>query len=79
MFENSLINMSKCWKGMHYDLKLQLDHIITSFQKSFYAVEHVNTSHFYGNLHGSVLRACLRHIAEEFFRVEYVGSDTKNL
>ncbi|KAI5406195.1 hypothetical protein KIW84_052806 [Lathyrus oleraceus] len=49
----------------------------SSFQKSFYEVEHAHISPFYGNLRGSVSRAALRRIAEELLRVDYVGTNRK--
>lgn len=60
---------------MNNNLKLQLGNIIASFQKTFYEVEHVYTSSFYGNLCGSVLRTALRCIVKEFFRVDYMGTN----
>ena len=77
MLENSLGDMCKCWEAMNGNLKIQLGNIRASFQKSFYEVEHAHTSPFYGNLRGSVSRAALRHIAEEWVRVDIVGTDTQ--
>lgn len=63
--ENNLVDMCKCWKAMNGNLKVQLGNIRASFHKSFYEVEHAHTSPFYWNLHGSVSRVALRHIAEK--------------
>ncbi|XP_058732581.1 uncharacterized protein LOC131604110 [Vicia villosa] len=77
MLENSLGDLCKCWKAMNDNIKIQVGNIRASFQKSFYEVEHAHTSPFYSNLRGSVSRAALRQIAEEWLRIDMVGTDTQ--
>ncbi|KAI5425906.1 hypothetical protein KIW84_031653 [Lathyrus oleraceus] len=75
MLGNSIGDMVKCWEAMNNNLRLQLENIRASFQKSFYEVEHAHISPFYGYLRGSVSRAALRRIAEELLRVDYIGAN----
>ncbi|XP_058742218.1 PKS-NRPS hybrid synthetase cheA-like [Vicia villosa] len=77
MLENSLGDLCKCWEAMNDNIKIQVGNIRASFQKSFYEVEHAHTSPFYSNLRGSVSRAALRQIAEEWLRIDMVGTDTQ--
>ncbi|KAI5419548.1 hypothetical protein KIW84_043637 [Lathyrus oleraceus] len=77
MLGNNIGDMVKCWEAMNNNLRLQLENIRASFQKSFYEVEHAHISLFYGYLCGSVSRAALRRIAEELLRVDYVGTNRK--
>ncbi|XP_058741370.1 uncharacterized protein LOC131613742 [Vicia villosa] len=77
MLENSLGDLCKCWEAMNDNIKKQVGNIRASFQKSFYEVEHAHTSPFYSNLRGSVSRAALRQIAEEWLRIDMVGTDTQ--
>ncbi|XP_058760410.1 PKS-NRPS hybrid synthetase cheA-like [Vicia villosa] len=77
MLENSLGDLCKCWEAMNDNIKIQVGNIRASFQKSFYEVEHAHTSYFYSNLCGSVSRAALRQIAEEWLRIDMVGTDTQ--
>ncbi|XP_058768861.1 uncharacterized protein LOC131642657 [Vicia villosa] len=77
MLENSLGDLCKCWEAMNDNIKIQVGNIRASFQKSFYEVEHSHTSPFYANLRGSVSRAALRKIAEEWMRIDMVGTNTQ--
>ncbi|XP_058752396.1 uncharacterized protein LOC131625559 [Vicia villosa] len=77
MLENSLGDLCKCWEAMNDNIKIQVGNIRASFQKSFYEVEHAHTSPFYSNLCGSVSRSALRQIAEEWLRIDMVGTDTQ--
>ncbi|XP_058762065.1 putative protein FAR1-RELATED SEQUENCE 10 [Vicia villosa] len=77
MLENSLGDLCKCWEAMNDNIKIQVGNIRASFQKSFYEVEHAHTSPFYSNLRGSVSRAALRQIAEEWLRIDMVGTDSQ--
>ncbi|XP_058742469.1 uncharacterized protein LOC131614956 [Vicia villosa] len=77
MLENNLGDLCKCWEAMNDNIKIQVGNIRASFQKSFYEVEHAHTSPFYSNLRGSVSRAALRQIAEEWLRIDMVGTDTQ--
>ncbi|XP_058776182.1 uncharacterized protein LOC131650494 [Vicia villosa] len=75
MLENSLGDLCKCWEAMNDNIKIQVGNIRASFQKSFYEVEHAHTSPFYSNLCGLVSRAALRQVAEEWLRIDMVGTD----
>ncbi|XP_058766295.1 PKS-NRPS hybrid synthetase cheA-like [Vicia villosa] len=77
MLENSLGDLCQCWEAMNDNIKIQVDNIRASFQKSFYEVEHAHTSPFYSNLCGSVSRAALRQTVEEWLRIDMVGTDTQ--
>ncbi|XP_058749864.1 uncharacterized protein LOC131622860 [Vicia villosa] len=77
MLENSLGDLCKCWEAMNDNIKIQVGNIRASFHKSFYEVEHAHTSPFYSNLRGSVSKAALRQIAEEWLRIDMVGTDTQ--
>ncbi|XP_058767246.1 uncharacterized protein LOC131640896 [Vicia villosa] len=77
MLENSLGDLCKCWEAKNDNIKIQVGNTRGSFQKSFYEVEHAHTSPFYSNLRGSVSRAALRQIAEEWLRIDMVGTDTQ--
>ncbi|XP_058750746.1 uncharacterized protein LOC131623740 [Vicia villosa] len=62
---------------MNDNIKIQVGNIRASFHKNFYEVEHTHTSPFYANLRGSVSRATLRRIAEEWLRIDMVGTNTQ--
>ncbi|XP_058742559.1 PKS-NRPS hybrid synthetase cheA-like [Vicia villosa] len=76
ILENSFGDLCKCWEAMNDNIKIQVGNIRASFQKSFYEVEHAHTSPFYSNLRGSVSRAALRQIAEEWLRIDMLGRYT---
>ncbi|CAK8533209.1 unnamed protein product [Lathyrus sativus] len=77
MLKNSLGDMCKCWEATNGNIKVKSGNIRASFQKSFYEVEHAHTSPFYSNLRGSVSRDALKHIAEEWHRVDMVDTNTQ--
>lgn len=55
-------------------LKLQLDSIRVSFQKSIVNIEHRYNTPFYTNLQGFVSRQCIQHIGKELEKVKFVGA-----
>ncbi|XP_012574301.1 uncharacterized protein [Cicer arietinum] len=68
-------NMCKCWEAMNNMIRLQHKKIRASFQKSFYDEEHEHKNPFYQRLHTFVSREAQRRIAEEYDKVEWVGTD----
>ncbi|XP_073223412.1 uncharacterized protein [Cicer arietinum] len=75
MLENSMGDLCKCWEAMNNMIRLQHKRIRASFQKSFYDEEHEHRNPFYQRLNTFVSTEAQRRIAEEYDKVEWVGTD----
>ncbi|XP_073221545.1 uncharacterized protein [Cicer arietinum] len=75
MLENSMSDLCKCWEAMNNMIRLQHKRIRASFQKSFYDEEHEHRNPFYQRLNTFVSTEAQRRIAEEYDKVEWVGTD----
>ena len=60
------------WDAVNTMLKLQLDSIRVSFQKSVVNIDHRYNTPIYSKLHGFVSRQCIQLIGKELERVKYV-------
>ncbi|CAJ2645087.1 unnamed protein product [Trifolium pratense] len=78
MLEHSKGDLCKSLKGMNDNIRLEVDKIKKSFQKSFYYAEKTHISPFFQYLRNFVSRAAMTLISDEMKRIDIVGTD-KNL
>ncbi|CAJ2663585.1 unnamed protein product [Trifolium pratense] len=78
MLEHSKGDLCKCLEGMNDNIRLEVDKIKKSFQKSFYYTEKTHSSPFFQYLRNFVSRAAMTLISDEMERIDIVGTN-KNL
>ncbi|XP_045802393.1 uncharacterized protein LOC123895974 [Trifolium pratense] len=78
MLEHSKGDLCKCLEGMNDNIRLEVDKIKKSFQKSFYYTEKTHSSPFFQYLRNFVSRAAMTLISDEMERIGIVGTN-KNL